>query len=353
MRRPMRIAGCCVGAISILWAGGCRIEPTVTETARGREAPEARIRAELASGSVGEMVLENESIRVAVLPDLGGKIISLRDLRSGREWLWQNPHVRLRPAEPGSAYGDYDMSGWDECFPSVGNAAYPEAPWKDVPYGDHGEVWCLPWDVYTEGGDLVSVVDGRRFAYELTRRISLAGAGTVRLDYRVRIRDDVPFKALWAGHALFAAEPGMRIEFPPGTRMRIRSEEGTLGAPGTVFDWPTAPGRERPVDLSKVPPAEAGWYAKVFTEELPEPWVRLVAPDGATMTMRLDPNLAIGLWLNYGGIGGAGQPAHYNIGIEPTTVPAEHPLEAEARGIDTSIRGEAAWSVVIELRPGD
>src|SRR5205814_1423766 len=30
---------------------------------------------------------------LSLMPDLGGKINSLRDLRTGREWLWRNPRI--------------------------------------------------------------------------------------------------------------------------------------------------------------------------------------------------------------------------------------------------------------------
>ena len=41
--------------------------------------------------------------------------------------------------------GDYDASGFDECFPTIGACAYPEAPWQGVIAPDHGELWTLPW----------------------------------------------------------------------------------------------------------------------------------------------------------------------------------------------------------------
>ena len=44
-------------------------------------------------------VIENTRLRVTVEPGSGGKITSLRDLATGREWLWRNPHIeRMAPS---------------------------------------------------------------------------------------------------------------------------------------------------------------------------------------------------------------------------------------------------------------
>ena len=39
--------------------------------------------------------LNNEEIELAVVPELGAKIISLKNLRTGREWLW-HPQSRIK-----------------------------------------------------------------------------------------------------------------------------------------------------------------------------------------------------------------------------------------------------------------
>jgi hypothetical protein len=36
-------------------------------------------------------VLKNEEIEIAVVPELGARIISLMNLRTGREWMWHPP----------------------------------------------------------------------------------------------------------------------------------------------------------------------------------------------------------------------------------------------------------------------
>ena len=59
-------------------------------------------------------------IEVTLEPSLGGKISSLRDARTQREWLWRHPRYPYKKVPHGSSYIAYaDTGGWDECFPSV------------------------------------------------------------------------------------------------------------------------------------------------------------------------------------------------------------------------------------------
>lgn len=348
MRIGSRMAVWMVPGLSLLGGAGCSVSDHVH---RG-DGARAAVRAEVASGGLAMIALENEGISVAVVPELGAKIVSIRDRRTGREWLWRNPHVPLRPAELDASYGDYDLSGWDECFPSVGNVVIPDGPWAGQGTGDHGEVWCRPADVTIGTDSVVSAIRGARFPYELRREITLVDERTARMTYALRVDGDAPLPGLWAAHALFALEPGMRFEFPSGTTFRIRSDDSRLGARDTVFAWPVAPGGPEPVDLARVADPHAGWHAKLFTESLPEPWARIHAPNGDHLTLEFPETPYVGLWINYGGLGGAGQPPHANVGIEPTSSPAEHPLEARERGLPADFRGVTRWTVMVRLGSG-
>ncbi|RPH61827.1 MAG: DUF5107 domain-containing protein, partial [Chloroflexi bacterium] len=70
-------------------------------------------------------------LELSIVPGLGGKINSLRDVRTGREWLWRNPRLPYKRLPHGSSYvAEADTGGWDECFPSVSACEYPSAPWS-------------------------------------------------------------------------------------------------------------------------------------------------------------------------------------------------------------------------------
>src|ERR1700690_4239136 len=81
-------------------------------------------------------VLNNEDVELAVVPELGAKIISLRNLRTGREWLWHPlDKVKLFKNHPGDEFCGSPLAGIDECLPTILPCA-----WRGRELPDHGEV---------------------------------------------------------------------------------------------------------------------------------------------------------------------------------------------------------------------
>ena len=61
------------------------------------------------------ILLQNDRVSLTVVPAVGGKIIELKDRRSGRNWLWKNPHIPLsRPRPEDNFDRELDSGGWDE-----------------------------------------------------------------------------------------------------------------------------------------------------------------------------------------------------------------------------------------------
>ena len=99
------------------------------------------------------IVLTSDTLRLEILPECGGKIRSLVDLRSGCEWMWENPTLPQRRPEYGQKYETFlDTGGWDELFPTV---APCEIEGISVP--DHGDLVSLPWEVTGQGASLLTM----------------------------------------------------------------------------------------------------------------------------------------------------------------------------------------------------
>ena len=91
------------------------------------------------------VILENERIRLEIIPGLGAKILRLIHKATNADLLWQNPRIEPRAVPIGSNYDDNFSGGWDELFPNdapgqVGENVYP----------DHGELWCQSWEYRIE-----------------------------------------------------------------------------------------------------------------------------------------------------------------------------------------------------------
>lgn len=261
--------------------------------------------------------LADESLRLTVLPHWGGKVAEIHDLRRGREWLFRNPALPYRlPMYDANYVRDFDVGGFDECFPNVGASAYPSGPWRGVPLPDHGEVWSLPWETQILGETLFLTVHGIRLPYRLEKTIHLLGGGRARLDYRAHNLAPFPMPFLWSSHPLLALRPGMKLNLPT-TQMRVYSAVNFPAQHGDVIDLAQASGH----DLSVAPDRGAGIALKLFSPRLTEGWAELSDPaDGAAFRFDFDPDQVtrLGLWLNYGGWAGApGAAPYFNLGLEP------------------------------------
>ncbi len=263
--------------------------------------------------------LSDASTRLTVIPAWGGKIAEMFDARRKREWLFENPALPYRLPEYGADYvRDFDVGGFDECFPTVGACLHPSAPWQATPLPDHGEVWSIPWSARVDGERLQLETHGVRLPYRLHKSIRLPGDGRVRLDYRAYNLTPFPMPFVWSSHPLFAIRPGMRIELP-AERVKVHAAPA-FPRPvhhGDSLPWPGRSG----LDLATVPQPSAGLAIKLFTPPLTEGWAALSDPsDGAGFRFDFDPALVpqVGVWLNYGGWAGAPKAKPYfNLTLEP------------------------------------
>ncbi len=272
------------------------------------------------------LTVGNGLIAFTIVPELGGKLTSLRDLRTGREWLWTNPRLPYRRVEHGASYvREADTGGWDECFPTVAPCAYPLPPWQGIALPDHGELWSQAWQTEVErtGGGGVAVrerADGVALPYAFERRIGLEpGSAALRFDYALRSTASHDLAFIWSAHPLLVLEPGMRLTLPEGAVVHV-NQGGSGSAPDEgEYAWPlraSTTGGE--LNLTQLPDPSAGVAFKLWSRPLPEGWVALAARNGG-LRFQFDPALLpqVGLWLNAGGWSGTGGEPYRNLGLEP------------------------------------
>ena len=268
----------------------------------------------------------NDVISLTLIPELGGKLSSLRDLRSGREWLWSNERLPYRQHPYGASYiEEADTGGWDECFPTVAPCRYPLEPWRGTPLPDHGELWSQAWtttvDEVRGGLELRSEARGVALPYTFSRSIHIGEASDMlRFDYRVESQADYDLVFIWSAHPLFAIEPGMQVRLPESARLQVYLEVAPteIQKSANLF-WPmTVANGERVYDLTSLPDRAAEVAFKVWSEPLDEGWASLEAQDGA-LRFNFDPKLVpqVGLWFNAGSWSGAGGAPYYNLALEP------------------------------------
>lgn len=298
--------------------------------------------------------LTSDSIALRCAPELGGRVFSLVNRRSGREWLWRQPGVRalFQPNDPND-FGTGCFAGLDECVPSVG-----ACPWTDGrKVADHGEFWAKEWTIDDTGKDCFTLsVEAPAFGLRLVRATRLAGS-TVRFEYSLTNTSLMPAPALWCMHPLFNWLEGDRLELPETvTRLHVQGVRPALPTSALNADVETVTGsRPRPVipfpemlpgvrlDHLTLEDNKAG-FLKAFTDAYRGPVGTAAlwnARTGDRLDVRWDSSSApyLGLWLTRGGYRG-----WHHVALEPTTAPHDH--------VDVAVN-DPALSAAVTLAPGE
>ena len=303
--------------------------------------------------------LQNESVRIEVVPELGCKIVSIQDIVHDHEWLWKDPKRPLKPAKFGDLYQDFDISGFDECFPNIGISPYPLDSTLTLP--DHGDLWSIPWTVKTDGSSIIATVEGRSLPYIFSRTVELDGPRII-FKYQVRNENESDISFIWSAHPLFKVSGEMRIllnetpemtkEFGFGGRLGPDGLDGHLGK-YQAYHWPNALNEnDEIVDLSFVTLKKSVTDKVVLSSPLDGKLSLEDSNSGRSLNIRFSPAEIpyVGICFNLGAWPFNDNPGTW-IAIEPTTGCTDKLDDSLARGVADSLApGEVrSWSFEIEL----
>lgn len=272
-------------------------------------------------------VLSSKEAEVAVVPELGARIISLKNRRTGREWMWHPADgLSLFQNCPGDDFSNGPLVGMDECLPTI-----EPCIWRGRQLSDHGEVWAAPWSVDDEAwksGTLKTSVSLSVSPFEFERSIEL-DENEIRLNYQLANRSVVPEYFLWAMHPLLRLQADDHLVLPPSTRALMNGAR-----------WIDAVGADVP----------KGDSCKVFAGPLKAGFAAI--HNGHThdcLEFEWTPaeNNGLGLWLTRGGWHG-----HHHFAIEPTNSGADALTAAVAREWCGKLDGGASttWQVLVRIR---
>jgi len=270
--------------------------------------------------------IENDALRVEILPAYGARVTSLVDKASGRDWIFGGGQSANTGED--AVYSRDEAVGWDECFPTVGAFEAQGTPWKRR-LRDHGDLWGRPWriDDVTPTCLSTTYVDPM---FEFTRVLSVE-ANTLAADYRVvnKTREALPY--LWALHGLLVVNPADRIVMRDA--QSVTATYLTLGGKRYPtpheFGWP-GPDAVFPLNLGEVQPASVNMAGKLLAHGIASRSVAL-GHDGEWLTISWDaPIDDLGLWFAYGAWPEPGELHH--IALEPQSAKADHVGQAVERG---------------------
>lgn len=284
------------------------------------------------------VVLENEVLRVLVLPEKGAEIVEMLYKPADVDPLLRLPASPRPPttypatkATQLGAFMDAYWGGWQEMFPNAGGNCVV----KGAELGQHGEVTLLPWrwQIIEDSPGRVSVrfwVDTVRTPFYLERTMTLeSGKAVLSLAGKVinQGNEEMPF--LWGHHIAYGQPfldgpctldtPASIVDvhdYPPDPTQRLKT--------GSQGPWPVLPGADgKDVDMRQMPKPDAGTVDMVYLTGLDAGWYGLINHQlqiGVAASWPVEVFPVIWLWQEF--CGSAGYPFYSRVnalGVEPVT----------------------------------
>ncbi len=284
------------------------------------------------------ILLENEFIRVAVLPEKGAEIHSLQYKPADLD-----PLLRLRGGlraptpylptidNPDGAFNDFYSGGWQEMLPNAGGPSIVGG----APIGRHGEAALLPWqwEIIQDDPDRVAVrlsVRTIRTPFYLERTMSLqSGQSALRLDETLVNEGSDQLAFMWGHHPAFG-EPfldGSCILDVPAEEVEVHEfplDPANRLQPGIRGSWPIVTGvNGGEIDLRAIPPRTIRSADMLYLTGLHAGWYALTNRRlGYGLALEWDAEVFPVLWVWQEFCGSHGYPWYgntYALGLEPCT----------------------------------
>lgn len=248
--------------------------------------------------------LENEILRLTVLPEAGARIWQIHYKPLEADLLWNNPQVMPSRHPLFASYDDNWSGGWDELFP---NDEASEI--RGVVYPDHGEFWTGIWKVISDVKG-----DAQELRLEFTTPISgfkaekiirlRPGRSVIEVDYRLTNLSQQRMPFLLKLHPAFAVSATHRIDFPAMRVVREVEFPSALDQAPASFDWPFATCGNQTIDLRQVPDASSKALHFFYGTEMAAGWCGITnRTNRLAAAIRFDPEVFSSCWLfaSYGG----------------------------------------------------
>lgn len=295
------------------------------------------------------VVLENEHLRVTVLPGHGARITELVSKAAGRDLLYHHPRFDVRPPVFGANPDDWWTGGIDEIAPT-GHPCVVNG--EQLPF--LGELWSQAWEwtIEEEGPDRVIVrleCGGIITPLRAVRRLELrAGESFVRSQHRLVNVGHEPVPFMWGMHPGLAIRPGARIQAPAAEAVFAEGHAELGLEPGARFAWPHLPLPDgRTLDLSVARAPDPPSWELAYLTALSGGWLAVTDVESRTgFALTFDPAVlpVVWLWGVYGGWRGV-----YAVALEAWTSYPARLDQAIAAGRHRTLEPGAEFETEVRL----
>lgn len=266
--------------------------------------------------------LENEALKILMLPEMGGKIFQIIHKSSGTHFLKESSVDLLSYQKPSAndAFLPPYAAGFDECFPTVSPAMY-HLNGDVISLPDHGELWTQSWNYKQQEKGISLWATGRKLNYRFTKHLNLSGS-TIKINYELDNLEKTPFDYLWSAHPLLNIQPGDELLLPNEVSEVILNEPCDVlpGSPDDRLSWPYLFGNDSNINFKYVPERNRQLACKLFTNRLNEGYAGIYKKESdRSLIFSFDTGEIpfLGIWLCYGGWPASGAEKEYTVALEP------------------------------------
>jgi len=259
------------------------------------------------------ITLSNPYLSVKILPELGGKIISIKSIE-GKEFLDRGkPYIKR---SPNMTYKDTEFDGIDEIFPTMGECIMPDGEFKGIKLHPHGDLYRKKWNFSLYEDEIYMETTGFELPYLFSRSVKL-DKNSIIMNYCITNKSSQDLPYIYTFHPILYAETGSKLELPPDTKIKVSySKNAWLGKIGEIKTLSEIRNEDNTLFLEKMFTSNSGRYWKFFTEELNKGEVIISHPDNTKIIINWPaekfPYLAV--WTSEGNVNGQN-----HIAPEPST----------------------------------
>jgi len=257
-------------------------------------------------------VLENDWLRVSVLPDIGAKIYDLVWKPTGKNILWHNPRILPQTYPIDGNFDNYWCGGWDDGFPTCDPCEY-----RGEQYPSLGKLRSVKWQVQAAGEDgekayvkLAAFGPISPVRAEKTVTV-MANSPVLRVQYEITSLGVLPLEFIWGTHPSLEAHENLILRIPAKTGIVGQATDPRLGTPGQRYAWPTLGSSAGVTDMSRVQGMEAKIACGHYATDLQAGWYAVKdarTGNGFLLQFPLAQCPFLWMWLVYGGWRGCRHP---------------------------------------------
>ncbi len=286
--------------------------------------------------------LKTKNLTAIVIPSQGGKIASVKDNESQKEYLLQNPSKEFLRTGLNDNFVDGECCGFDDMFPTIDPVTVTGGDKKEYSYPDHGEVCRVPFLCSLTEKTITLRYFSDYLGYEYIKTLSENSDGKLEIFYQIKNLSGIDLDVLWAGHCIVKQEKGgnVIVPFKDGEQVDVMFDTSNTLKSGDRIPYKSE-------YLFSEWNDDEGYCKKFyFPKKAVDGYVCYRYPDGKIFCMEFDKEQLpyVGIWQNNGGLNN-----EYCVGLEPCSVGYDTVKNAEKYGQKRLIKYGETMQFTIKL----